>query len=97
LFIHVLLSTLHAEHFEEALPNVDHMAFITSNLNEVEKQLREHNVFYKRVRVLSCLAWPGLALPCLACAGVESVLGPRIRPTDLSPITNTNTTSRSLS
>lgn len=38
-----------AEHFEEALPNVDHMAFITSNLNEVEKQLREHNVFYKRV------------------------------------------------
>lgn len=38
------------EHFEEALPNVDHMAFITSNLNEVEKQLREHNVFYKRVR-----------------------------------------------
>ncbi|TFJ80445.1 hypothetical protein NSK_008186 [Nannochloropsis salina CCMP1776] len=44
----LLLKGRRIEHFEEALPNVDHMAFITSNLNEVEKQLREHNVFYKR-------------------------------------------------
>ncbi len=35
------------------------MAFITSNLNEVERQLREHNVFYKRVR---CHVMHALAL-----------------------------------
>ena len=37
-------------HFTQALPNVDHMAFVTSKggLDEVERQLKNHNVYYKK-------------------------------------------------
>jgi hypothetical protein len=54
------------EHFETAIPEVDHMAFITSNLDEVERQLRIHRVFYKRV---------GSVSPCLSVLQT-SIRGP---------------------
>lgn len=44
-----LLKGRRLEHFEGALPNVDHVAFVTSDINSVETQLVDHNVFYKRV------------------------------------------------
>jgi hypothetical protein len=44
-----LLKGRRLEHFEGALPNVDHVAFVCGDINTVERQLVEHNVFYKRV------------------------------------------------
>jgi hypothetical protein len=38
-----------AEHFEEALPNVDHMAFVAGSIDDVERMLTDNNVFYKKV------------------------------------------------
>jgi len=36
------------EHFDRALPDVDHTAFVASNLNEVEHQLQKYNVYYRK-------------------------------------------------
>lgn len=33
----------------DVAPSIDHIAFITSDLLEVERQLQLHNVLYKRV------------------------------------------------